>query len=314
MARIRLAHLSDLHPGPLPSVRKRDLIGKRITGYLNYRLNRSGKHEMELLGRIIADLVEQVPDHVCCTGDISNLGLAAEFRIAATLLDGLGGPSTVSLVPGNHDIYSGSSYRVMVDVLGPYMRGDATDATIFPFARRVGSALIVGLNSGIPSPVFMATGRLLQSQIDATAQLLRKAGEEGLLRIVMVHHAPYVGGSVQGRHLIDAEAFEAMLAECGAELILHGHNHVVSLAERPGPWGPVPILGAASASLRGLSTRSRASYFLIELDAALRRATIITRGLHEDDTIGEIERLDIALPMPPQAQPASRQAGGASHG
>lgn len=302
MTRIRLAHLSDLHPGPLPAVRKRDLFGKRITGYLNYRLNRSGRHEMVLLGRMIVDLVEQEPDHVCCTGDISNLGLAPEFRLAATLLDGLGGPSRVSLVPGNHDIYSGSSLRVMIDILGEYMRSDGANATAFPYTRRVGPALMVGLNSGIPSPVFMATGRLLQTQIDAAGDILAKAGAEGLLRIVMVHHAPYEGGSVRGRHLIDAEAFEEMLARCGAELILHGHNHIVSLAQRPGPWGPVPILGAASASLRGLSVRTRASYFLIDIEATEQRrtATIITRGLLEDDTIGEIERQELMLPLPPQ--------------
>lgn len=316
MTRIRLAHLSDLHPGPLPSVRKRELLGKRITGYLNYRLNRSGRHEMQLLGRVMVDLLEQEPDHICCTGDISNLGLAAEFRLAATLLEGLGGPSRVSLVPGNHDIYSGSSLRVMLDILGPYMRGDGETQTAFPYMRRVGPLLLVGLNSGIPSPVFMATGRLLQSQIDRAGELLVKAGEEGLVRVVMIHHAPYEGGSAPGRHLLDAVPFEEMLARCGAELILHGHNHVASVAERPGPWGPVPILGAASASLRGPSAETRASYFLIDFDVSdtRRTATLITRGLHENDSIDEIQRQELVLPIPPQHETVSRRGAVAPPG
>ena len=38
----RIAHLSDPHLGPLPTVRLKDLASKRLTGYLNYRRNRAG--------------------------------------------------------------------------------------------------------------------------------------------------------------------------------------------------------------------------------------------------------------------------------
>ena len=37
---ITLAHISDIHLAPLPPVRWRELLNKRITGYLNWRLTR----------------------------------------------------------------------------------------------------------------------------------------------------------------------------------------------------------------------------------------------------------------------------------
>ena len=36
----RLAHLSDIHLGPLPEVSYRELASKRITGYINWQRNR----------------------------------------------------------------------------------------------------------------------------------------------------------------------------------------------------------------------------------------------------------------------------------
>ena len=36
----RLAHLSDAHIGPLPRPKWRELIGKRATGYINWRRGR----------------------------------------------------------------------------------------------------------------------------------------------------------------------------------------------------------------------------------------------------------------------------------
>ena len=78
----RLAHLSDAHIGPIPRPRGRELIGKRLTGYLNWR-RRGRIHNMDVLARIVADLRAQNPDHIAMTGDILNIGLPAEFPFAS---------------------------------------------------------------------------------------------------------------------------------------------------------------------------------------------------------------------------------------
>ncbi len=97
-----LAHLSDSHIGPLPKPRLRDLAGKRLAGFVNWR-RRSHIHSMGVLGAIVADIARHTPDHIAMTGDILNIGLPDEFPQARQWLESLGDPRHVSIVPGNHD-------------------------------------------------------------------------------------------------------------------------------------------------------------------------------------------------------------------
>ncbi|MFZ4533895.1 MAG: metallophosphoesterase, partial [Alsobacter sp.] len=75
----RLAHLSDPHLGPVPQPRLRELAGKRLTGYMNWRRGRDRVHDMAVLDRIVADMQAHAPDHIACTGDLINIGLHGEF-------------------------------------------------------------------------------------------------------------------------------------------------------------------------------------------------------------------------------------------
>ena len=54
-----LAHLSDAHIGPLPRVTLKELGNKRGLGYINWRRGRGRAHDMDLLRRLVADLVTQ---------------------------------------------------------------------------------------------------------------------------------------------------------------------------------------------------------------------------------------------------------------
>jgi 3',5'-cyclic AMP phosphodiesterase CpdA len=74
-----LAHLSDAHIGPLPRPHRRELLGKRITGYMNWQRGRSLTHNMDVLAAIVADIHAQKPDHIAMTGDILNIGSRRNF-------------------------------------------------------------------------------------------------------------------------------------------------------------------------------------------------------------------------------------------
>jgi hypothetical protein len=50
------------------------------------------------------------------------------------------------------------------------------------------------------------------------------------------------------KRLIDAPMLRALLAEHGAELVLHGHNHEQQLMWLDGPSGRIPAVGVPSAS------------------------------------------------------------------
>ena len=243
-----LAHLSDPHLGPLTKFSLRELIGKRATGYVNWRRKRRHAHDMEILGLIVADILAQKPDHIACTGDVSHIGLPTEFKTAFTFLDTLGPRDTVSFVPGNHDCYTRSSLAALSHELEPWCSGDGGEAG-YPWYRQRGSVALIGMNSGIPTMPLMATGRVGSAQIAVTEKLLAQAKADGLIRVVLIHHPPYVGGARRTRELVDADAFEEMLRRVGAELVLHGHNHRFSLAWRPGLDHDVPIVGVPSASI-----------------------------------------------------------------
>ena len=48
---ITLAHISDIHLSPLPQVGLSDLFGKRLTGFLNWKLKRHGEMNIGTLAR-----------------------------------------------------------------------------------------------------------------------------------------------------------------------------------------------------------------------------------------------------------------------
>ncbi|KST60612.1 metallophosphatase [Methylobacterium sp. GXS13] len=268
----RLAHLSDPHVGPLGRVRLHQLIGKRATGYANWRRGRSRSHDMTVLETLVADLKQQGAAHIACTGDLCNIGLPSEWETARTFLEALGSPETVSFVPGNHDAYVRGSLEGLLAACGGYTGDDSGSSGRFPYLRRRGPVALIGLSSAIPTKPFVATGRLGPPQLAAAESLLRAlATEPGKpFRVVMIHHPPQPGGASSGREPKDAAAFTAMIARAGADLILHGHNHTTTSARVPGPDGSgIPVVGAPSASARpdghgGLAAR-RASYILYDI-------------------------------------------------
>ncbi|WP_457106165.1 metallophosphoesterase family protein [Methylobacterium sp. P5_C11] len=297
-----LAHLSDPHVGPLGRVRLHQLIGKRATGYANWRRGRSRSHDMAVLEALVTDLKAQGAGHVACTGDLCNIGLPSEWETARTFLEALGAPDAVSFVPGNHDAYVRGSLEGLLAACGRYTGDDSGSWGRFPYLRRRGSLALVGLSSAIPTKPFVATGRLGAPQLAAAEALLRALASDPSrpCRVVMIHHPPQPGGASPGRELKDAAAFTAMIGRAGAELILHGHNHVTSAARIPGPDGrAVPVIGAPSASARpdghGAIASRRASYLLFDIGRAEQGFTIRgrRRGLDAAGAMGDLGTLDL---------------------
>ncbi len=256
-----LAHLSDAHIGPLPQPIWRELMGKRFTGYMNWK-RRKGIHDMEVLMQLVEDIKAQRPDHIMMTGDVLNIGLAAEFPIAAQWLHTLGPTRDVSFVPGNHDAYVPSSLMQLMQTFAPWTGDDGAHQSSYPYLRVRGDIAFIGLSSGVPTPFFIASGRVGLEQREAFAKLLDETAARGLMRVVMIHHPPYRGGATPGRGLTDARQFEKVIAQHGAELIVHGHNHRQLVRHLDGPRGKVPVIGVASASAVPGTPRHRAAYHL----------------------------------------------------
>jgi 3',5'-cyclic AMP phosphodiesterase CpdA len=275
---------------------------KRVMGFINWKRGRERLNDMALLKRLVEDLRAQRPDHVAVTGDLVNIGMAAEFQRAALWMETLGDASDVSFVPGNHDAYVRASMPLLEATFAPWTAGDAQQGgATFPFLRVRRDVAIIGLSSAVPTGPLMATGRLGKTQLDVFAELLRQTGARGLARVVLIHHPPMAGATPPLRGLLDAFAFQRVLRDFGAEAILHGHTHrqaVRSLPSRAARTvgGAVPVLGAPSAAAAARDPRYRAAYHLVRLDREGERWRVgaRARGLTpESEAIGEREALGV---------------------
>jgi 3',5'-cyclic AMP phosphodiesterase CpdA len=244
---ITLAHISDVHLAPLPPVRWGELMNKRITGYLNWRLRRHTSLSGDGLRNLVQHMKEQAPDFVAVTGDLVNLGLEAEANTACNWLQTVGEPDTVCVSPGNHDSYVKPTFDFNNDRWDGYLRGETVGAEQFPFVRRIGDVAVISCTSSVPSAPFMAIGRFEQDQAERLGRILRLTGEAGYFRVVLIHHPP----NLEARHprlgLYGAKRFRQVVAEHGAELVLHGHTHKSTIYAIPGRAGDVPVIGVAAA-------------------------------------------------------------------
>ncbi|AEQ52215.1 metallophosphoesterase family protein [Pelagibacterium halotolerans] len=264
---ITLAHISDVHLAPLPLITPRELASKRLTGWLNWQLERGSDMRPETLMALLDHMRAHDPDMICVTGDMVNLALDEEIARAAHWFTELGAPGKVCAIPGNHDAYVPGALDKALDTYGGYMRGEALDDNPFPYVRRLDMVALIGVSSAIATPPFFAAGKVGADQLARLRKLLTLLGEAGYFRIVMIHHPPHAEFADSRRlGLWDGSDFRAVLKQAGAEVILHGHTHLSSVNAISGPTQEIPVIGvaAASAAPEGHDAPGRYNLFRIE--------------------------------------------------
>jgi 3',5'-cyclic AMP phosphodiesterase CpdA len=300
---VTIAQLTDVHLAPLAGFGPRYWNVKRGLGYANWIRKRRYAHLSTALDSIVADLLAQAPNHIAVGGDLCNIGLPQEHIAGLRWLESLGPPSRVSVVPGNHDIYCSIGRDPGVGRWAAHMTSDAQgarlagDAASFPFVRVIGNVALIGVNSAVPTPPAMAWGLVGDEQLARIAAALARARDAGLFRLVMIHHPPLPGQASPARGLKDAEALQQVLVEKGAELVVHGHNHKNMLAWLQGASGPIPVVGAPSASLgRRYKEEPLARYNLFRIEGtAPWMVELVGRGLAQPGgQVVEIERRVLA--------------------
>ena len=76
-----------------------------------------------------------------------------------------------------------------------------------------------------------------------------------------------------------------MLLRSPVDLVLHGHLHYPTSATLDGPSGPIPVLGAASASAVG-KRKSVAHYHVIEIETEAAKLQISVQHYHYNTETG----------------------------
>ena len=239
-----LAHLSDLHLALMP--KGSELASKRGLGYINWQRKRKFIHRPDVLAAITRDLQIRTAEHVAVTGDLTNFSLPSEYAWTRRWLESIGRPTDVTVIPGNHDVYVHGAEESPGKFWADYMRGD--DALErFPFVRRRADVALIALSTGVPTAPFLATGRLGQGQLARLAEALEQT--RGSFRVVLIHHPPLSPARRFFRRLVDGADLRRVLAEMGAELLLHGHDHRRSLVWLQGAGNKkIPAVGVPSAS------------------------------------------------------------------
>jgi 3',5'-cyclic AMP phosphodiesterase CpdA len=173
----------------------------------------------------LAALIEQVqPELVIASGDLTHRGLRSQHEKAAAFLRGLGLPLVV--IPGNHDI----PYTFPKRFTRTWSEFERIWETTEPFYRS-DSVVVAGLNS--VRPWRHQSGRLRDDQVRRAQELLADGAPDGAYRIVTLHHH-LLGAPWRSRKKPVAKRNRVLagLVEAGADLILAGHIHQSTVAER----------------------------------------------------------------------------------
>ncbi len=245
---MRFVHCSDIHLLDLAGTRPTRFLNKRLTGAANLLFHRHRSHDQGLFDSIVQHARDYAAERLVVTGDVTNLALESEFELVRSKLRGAGLPVTV--IPGNHDAYTRGSARArrFESYMSEFMDGERHGGADYPFVQRHGDVALVGVSTAIPSLPLYAVGQVGDEQLARLGAMLSALAQEPVARIVLIHH-PVMPGVAKPRHgLNDREAFARVIAEHGAELILHGHEHRRIDGDLPGPRGPVPVHGIGSGT------------------------------------------------------------------
>lgn len=278
---MRLAHCSDLHLLSHDGARWLDLANKRWIGAMNLLSSRSRHYHVAAFETMVADLNALGVEHVLCTGDVTNLALRQEFEFARGKFDQLAaGPLGVTVIPGNHDAYVAEGVPLFAEMFGPYNttdagwewteedRGDPGDDLHWPIVRMRGDVALIGVSTSRATPWFTAYGRVGPGQLARLGKVLGDPRLAGKVRLVAIHHPPAGKRATSRiRGLRDHTDFAAVIAEHGADLIVHGHEHQDLVEALPGPnETSVPVRGVASGTYFHNKPDRTARYRIFEID------------------------------------------------
>lgn len=256
----QFAHISDPHLTTLEGASASQLLNKRLLGYLSWRNKRRYQHRREILTALQHDLQDRPVEQLLVTGDLTHIGLPQEFAQARAWLQQLGDPRQIAVVPGNHDALTRAVWQDTFALWEDYLASDAPVTPRFPSLRVRGAVAYLGLSSACPTPPFMATGTVGKEQLERLPRLLAATRNQGLFRVIYLHHSPLTGTEKWRKRLTDAAALEALIESHGAELVLHGHGHRAHYRELETRHGTVPVLAVPSASAEGLHGSEVAHY------------------------------------------------------
>jgi 3',5'-cyclic AMP phosphodiesterase CpdA len=226
----RIAHLSDVHMlGAAPSEPRGSWSFRHRFLSLGRPLDPAARRRR--LALALAHARSAGADRIVISGDLTEVGLRTEFVALGESLHESGfAPDCVTLVPGNHDLYS-SPEAWHWAIHGPLAAFAATSAT--ETVGRIiecGSARLLPVDATFHQPMTRSAGALSRETLDAIERCASDPGLADMPLIVVQHHPPFPRGTGVWRWidgLAGAHRMMAILREFRHLCVMHGHLHTL---------------------------------------------------------------------------------------
>jgi 3',5'-cyclic AMP phosphodiesterase CpdA len=215
------------------------------------------------------------------TGDLSMSGETAELQAAAKLLAPWAEAGKLTVVPGNHDVWSRASAEGhrFLRVLGADGLGMKEAYAVYPRQVELSpEVVLLAVDTAVWGPEPEETpGRIGVEQLRACREILRQLKAAGRAAVIALHHHVVLPPervpsdvNLARMPLADAAELVRIAAELPVAAILHGHRHVPFRLELPGaaPGRTTSVLCAGSATRVATEPARRPRAFVLSLDRA----------------------------------------------
>ncbi|MFC3182382.1 metallophosphoesterase family protein [Cypionkella sinensis] len=225
-----------------------------------------GLHRADLVEPLQAAILENRPDLVVVSGDLTQRARSGQFRAAMDFLRGLG--IALMLIPGNHDLPLFNPFARLLNPFGAYRRGAAREMTP---VMQVGRVRLFGVNTADP---LQWRGGVARSDEIARICASLRAGPQDTFNILVSHH-PFEEppGFERGETRNGLEATQ-QLTEAGLHVVLSGHLHHWNIGLGVSAQASRPLLhiqtGTALCSRIGERDHG---FCVLEVEPATLRAT-----------------------------------------
>ncbi len=232
-----------------------------------------GTEQLPVVEALVTLSLQQRPDLLVLSGDITQRARSAQFRAARAFIDRLGTP--VLAIPGNHDI---PLFDLGARLLHPYARHRHAFGDELEPIHSSPDLLVLCVNT--TRWYRHKNGEVSLAQIERVARRLTGAGP-GQLRVVVVHQpvAAVRPGEVHNLLRGHAAALQRWAA-AGADLVMGGHIHLPYVMALPHLVRPMWAVQAGTA----VSSRVR--------DGVPNSVNLLRWGSDASDGLCLIERWD----------------------
>lgn len=225
----RVAHLSDLHLLERRPARRGSWLDLR-TRFLSFGRRLDPEDRVLKLQRALGAAYRAGADHVVISGDLTEIGSPEQFeRVAEVLHDGPFAPSRVTLVPGNHDVYtSPDGWRRAI--AGPLRAFAPTSARPGGDVVEAAGVTLLPVDVTVHQPVTMAAGELAHGDADRLGRFLADRRFRDRPVVLVQHHPPLPHRFGLWQWIDGLRGWPRLvrMLERHPELqVLHGHLHEV---------------------------------------------------------------------------------------